>query len=86
MMSRLRAHDAPGGEPVLPAREPPLPARQHPDHHEQEHPRWPEVLADDEILATAILDRLLHNSHVLDIMGHSYRLRGLEQAVSRSGS
>ena len=47
---------------------------------------WPEVLAGDEILATAILDRLLHNSHVLDIKGRSYRLRDLEQAVSRSGS
>jgi DNA replication protein DnaC len=47
---------------------------------------WPEVLAGDEILATAILDRLLHNSHVLDIKGRSYRLRGLEHAVARSGN
>jgi DNA replication protein DnaC len=47
---------------------------------------WPEVLAGDEILATAILDRLLHNSHVLDIKGRSYRLRDLEQAVTRQGS
>ena len=46
---------------------------------------WPEVLAGDEILATAILDRLLHNSHVLDIKGRSYRLRDLEQAVTRKG-
>jgi DNA replication protein DnaC len=28
---------------------------------------WPEVLAGDEIVATAILDRLLHHSHVLNI-------------------
>jgi DNA replication protein DnaC len=42
---------------------------------------WPEVLAGDEILATAILDRLLHNSHVLDIKGRSYRLRDLERAA-----
>jgi DNA replication protein DnaC len=47
---------------------------------------WPEVLAGDEILATAILDRLLHNSHVLDIKGRSYRLRDLEHAVSRTNS
>lgn len=47
---------------------------------------WPEVLAGDEILATAILDRLLHNSHVLDIKGRSYRLRDLEQAVTRQGN
>ena len=46
---------------------------------------WPEILAGDEVLATAILDRLLHNSHVLNIKGRSYRLRDLEQAVSRQG-
>jgi DNA replication protein DnaC len=45
---------------------------------------WPEILAGDEILATAILDRLLHNSHVLDIKGRSYRLRDLERAVSQN--
>ena len=43
---------------------------------------WPELLAGDEILATAILDRLLHHSHVINIKGRSYRLRDLEQAVS----
>jgi DNA replication protein DnaC len=43
---------------------------------------WPELLAGDEVLATAILDRLLHHSHVLNIKGRSYRLRDLEQAVS----
>lgn len=40
---------------------------------------WPEVLAGDEVLATAILDRLLHKSHVLNIRGRSYRLRELEE-------
>lgn len=45
---------------------------------------WPEILAGDEVLATAILDRLLHRSHVLDIKGRSYRLRDLEHAVSRA--
>jgi DNA replication protein DnaC len=43
---------------------------------------WPEILAGDEVLATAILDRLLHNSHVLDVKGRSYRLRDLERAVA----
>jgi DNA replication protein DnaC len=42
---------------------------------------WPEILAGDEVLATAILDRLLHHSHVLNIKGRSYRLRDLEQAT-----
>jgi len=43
---------------------------------------WPEILAGDEVLATAILDRLLHRSHVLDIKGRSYRLRDLERVVT----
>jgi DNA replication protein DnaC len=29
----------------------------------------------DQVVATAILDRLLHHSHVLTIRGDSYRLR-----------
>ena len=40
---------------------------------------WPEVLAGDAVLASAILDRLLHRWVVLDIRGRSYRLRDLEQ-------
>ena len=43
---------------------------------------WPELLAGDEVLATAILDRLLHRSHVFNIKGRSYRLRELEKAVA----
>jgi len=31
------------------------------------------------VLATAVLDRLLHRAHVLDIKGRSYRLRDLEE-------
>jgi DNA replication protein DnaC len=42
---------------------------------------WTELLAGDEALATAILDRLLHRSHVLNINGRSYRLRDLEAAL-----
>jgi DNA replication protein DnaC len=44
---------------------------------------WPEILAGDEVLATAILDRLLHRSHVLNIKGRSYRLRELEDSAAR---
>lgn len=43
---------------------------------------WPEVLAGDEVLATAILDRLLHRCHVLNISGRSYRLRELERQAA----
>lgn len=42
---------------------------------------WPELFAGDEVLAAAILDRLLHHSHVLNIRGRSYRLRDLNQRV-----
>ena len=38
---------------------------------------WTELLAGDEVLTTAILDRLLHRAHVLNINGRSYRLRDL---------
>jgi DNA replication protein DnaC len=47
---------------------------------------WPEVLAGDEVLATAILDRLLHKSHVLNIRGRSYRLRELEERSAENRS
>jgi len=42
---------------------------------------WPEVLAGDEVMATALLDRLLHHCHVLNIKGRSYRLRDLERLM-----
>jgi DNA replication protein DnaC len=42
---------------------------------------WTELLASDEALATAILDRLLHHANVLNIKGRSYRLRDLEEAL-----
>ncbi len=33
---------------------------------------WPELLAGDAVPDTAILDRLLHHNHVLNIKGRSY--------------
>lgn len=36
--------------------------------------------AQDPVIAMAILDRLLHHSHVLNIRGESYRLREKKQA------
>ena len=39
---------------------------------------WPEIFADDEILTTAILDRLLHHVHIILIDGRSYRLREID--------
>jgi len=40
---------------------------------------WGEVMG-DHVIATAILDRLLHHSHVLSIRGDSYRLREKRRA------
>jgi DNA replication protein DnaC len=40
---------------------------------------WGEVLG-DPVVATAILDRLLHHSHVLNIRGESFRLREKKRA------
>lgn len=42
---------------------------------------WPEMLAGDEVITSAVLDRLLHASHVLNIRGRSYRLRELEASL-----
>jgi DNA replication protein DnaC len=42
---------------------------------------WTELLAGDEVLAIAILDRLRHRAHVLNIKGRSYWLRELEDAL-----
>ena len=40
---------------------------------------WGEVLG-DPVIATAILDRLLHHSHVVNIRGDSYRLKDKKRA------
>jgi DNA replication protein DnaC len=42
---------------------------------------WASLLAGDEAMAAAILDRLLHKSVVLNIRGRSYRLQELEKLL-----
>ncbi|QBY45082.1 IS21-like element helper ATPase IstB [Arsenophonus nasoniae] len=37
--------------------------------------QWPSAFADDATLTAAMLDRLLHHSHVLQLSGESYRLK-----------
>ena len=44
---------------------------------------WPEVMAGDEVMTTALLDRLLHRCHVFNIKGRSYRLRDLERSLKQ---
>lgn len=41
---------------------------------------WGQVFADDPIMASAALDRLLHKSTVINIKGQSYRLKEKRQA------
>ena len=36
--------------------------------------RWGEILY-DEVMAAALLDRLLHRCHIVNIRGNSYRMR-----------
>ena len=40
---------------------------------------WGELLG-DTVIASAVLDRLLHHSHVLNIRGESFRLKEKQQA------
>jgi DNA replication protein DnaC len=42
---------------------------------------WPGILAGDEAMTAAILDRLLHRSVVLNVRGRSYRLQELEKLL-----
>ena len=37
--------------------------------------KWSLVFAGDKVVTTAILDRLLHHSHIINIQGDSYRLK-----------
>lgn len=43
---------------------------------------WGQVFG-DEVLATAILDRLLHHCEVISINGPSYRLKNRLAAIER---
>jgi DNA replication protein DnaC len=45
---------------------------------------WGRVFGGDEVLAAAILDRLLHHSHVFHITGPSYRMK--DKLVSTAGA
>ena len=42
--------------------------------------KWVQVFAGDKIVTSAILDRVLHHSHVINIQGDSYRLKEKKQA------
>jgi DNA replication protein DnaC len=46
---------------------------------------WPQIFAEDERLAGALLDRLTHHVHILDITGDSYRLKASLKRHKKQG-
>lgn len=42
--------------------------------------QWATALADDQTLTAAMLDRLLHHAHIVQISGESYRLKDKKKA------
>lgn len=42
--------------------------------------QWATAFADDQTLTAALLDRLLHHAHIVQISGNSYRLKGKKTA------
>ncbi len=42
--------------------------------------QWATAFADDQTLTAAMLDRLLHHAHIVQISGESYRLKGKRKA------
>ncbi|NLZ14838.1 MAG: ATP-binding protein, partial [Thermotogaceae bacterium] len=45
---------------------------------------WDKVFS-DHVIATAILDRILHHSHIVNIRGKSYRLKEKMKSGLREG-
>lgn len=43
-------------------------------------PQWASALADDATLTAALLDRLLHHAHIVQVTGDSYRLKDKRKA------
>ncbi|MGF6637091.1 DNA replication protein DnaC [Paraburkholderia sp. MM6662-R1] len=42
--------------------------------------QWATAFADDQTLTAAMLDRLLHHAHIVQISGESYRLKDKRKA------
>jgi len=42
--------------------------------------QWSSAFADDQTLTAAMLDRLLHHAHIVQIAGESYRLKDKRKA------
>jgi DNA replication protein DnaC len=48
--------------------------------------QWGTALADDQTLTAALLDRLLHHAHIVQISGESYRLKDKKKAGAMKGA
>lgn len=79
LFRELRAQGYRGGDSILKDYVRPLRRRRAILTPNKGRGEWGEVLG-DAVIATAILDRLLPHSHVLNIRGESYRLREKKQA------
>lgn len=42
--------------------------------------QWAQIFGGDKVVTTAILDRVLHHSHIINIQGDSYRLKEKKEA------
>ncbi len=47
---------------------------------------WPQIFADDERLTGALLDRLTHHVHIVEMLGDSYRLKQNKKGSSENSS
>jgi DNA replication protein DnaC len=47
-----------------------------------EFSKWPDFIG-DKIMATALVDRLVHRSAILNMNGEGYRLRGAGQKTAK---
>ena len=46
---------------------------------------WGQILG-DEVMAAALIDRLLHHCHIVNIRGSSYRIADLSKAIHPSAA
>ena len=42
--------------------------------------KWTTIFANDKVVTTAIFDRVLHHSHIINIQGDSYRLKEKQES------
>ena len=76
---RLHPVRSAGRQPDVHARLPPLRTRQPDRHQQQAILGWGEIFGDD-VIATAMIDRLVHHAEILSLKGDSYRLKDRDLA------